>query len=572
MLDYLIRGGLVVDGTGSPGRVADVGIQGGRTVEIGDLTGRAADKVIDATGLVVAPGFIDLHTHYDAQLNWDGYATPSSLHGVTTVFGGNCGFTLAPLKARDADYTRRMMSQVEGMPLAALENGIDWKWETFSEFLDGFEGRIGVNAGFLVGHCALRRYVLGEESLERESTDAEVKALVALLHESLEAGGLGLSTTRSRTHPDHNGQPVPSRQASEEELLMLCRTVGEHAGTTLEAIFSGCVTSFSDEETELLAQMSVQAKRPLNWNALGVKGDSDEERIEHQMRPSSRARELGGRVVALSMPVHMDMNLSMATYCAIWLIPGWREVMMLPPAEKTAKLRDPEFRAQMIASAQGSGFERLADFGMYRIGDTIAPENKKYEGRLVDEIAQERGVDPWDALVDIEVADDYRTVLWPVPIADQDEDWILRRELWEHDDVVLGGSDAGAHLDRMLGSPYPTRFLADALHGRKLISLERAVHLMTDAPARLYGLKDRGRLMQGALADVVVFDPDTVGSGPARRVYDLPGESLRLTAPSIGIRTVLVNGVETIVDGEPTGALPGTVLRSGRDTETVALD
>lgn len=353
---------------------------------------------------------------------------------------------------------------------------------------------------------------------------------------------------------------------------MLCRTVGEHAGTTLEAIFSGCVTSFSDEETELLAQMSVQAKRPLNWNALGVKGDSDEERIEHQMRPSSRARELGGRVVALSMPVHMDMNLSMATYCAIWLIPGWREVMMLPPAEKTAKLRDPEFRAQMIASAQGSGFERLADFGMYRIGDTIAPENKKYEGRLVDEIAQERGVDPWDALVDIEVADDYRTVLWPVPIADQDEDWILRRELWEHDDVVLGGSDAGAHLDRMLGSPYPTRFLADALHGRKLISLERAVHLMTDAPARLYGLKDRGRLMQGALADVVVFDPDTVGSGPARRVYDLPGESLRLTAPSIGIRTVLVNGVETIVDGEPTGALPGTVLRSGRDTETVALD
>ncbi len=279
MWDYLIRGGLVVDGTSAPGRIADVGIRGGRIVEIGDLTTSVADKVLDATGLVVAPGFIDLHTHYDAQLNWDGYATPSSLHGVTTVFGGNCGFTLAPLRSRDADYTRRMMSQVEGMPLAALENGIDWKWETFREFLDGFEGRIGVNAGFLVGHCALRRYVLGEESLERESTDEEVKAIVALLHESLEAGGLGLSTTRSRTHPDHNGQPVPSRQASEEELLTLCRAVGEHPGTTLEAIFSGCVTSFSDEETELLVQMSVQAQRPLNWNALGVKGDADEERI-----------------------------------------------------------------------------------------------------------------------------------------------------------------------------------------------------------------------------------------------------------------------------------------------------
>ncbi len=225
----------------------------------------------------------------------------------------------------------------------------------------------------------------------------------------------------------------------------------------------------------------------------------------------------------------------------------------------------------MVAGAQGSGFERLADFGMYRIGDTVAPENKKYEGRRVDDIARERGVDPWDALVDIEVADEYRTVLWPVPMADTTEDWKRRSELWEHDDVVLGGSDAGAHLDRMLGSPYPTRFLADAMHGRKLISLERAVHLMTDVPARLYGLKDRGRLTPGALADVVVFDPETVSSGPARRVYDLPGQSLRLTAPSTGIRNVLVNGVETIVDGEPTGALPGTVLRSGRDTETVAL-
>jgi N-acyl-D-aspartate/D-glutamate deacylase len=468
-----------------------------------------------------------------------------------------------------------MMAQVEGMPLAALENGIDWSWESFDEYLGGLEGRIAVNAGFLVGHCALRRYVLGEESLERESTEGELKALVALLHQSLEAGGLGLSTTRSTTHPDHNGQPVPSRQASEEEVLALCRTVGEHAGTTLETIFSGCVTMFSDSEIELLAQMSAQANRPLNWNVLGIRGSaggelSDRERIAHQMRPTARAREIGGRVVALTMPVHSDMNLSMATYCAMWLIPGWREIMQLPLREKTAALRDPQTRARMVAAAQGTGFEFMAEFGRYQIGDTLAPENKRYEGRFVADIAKERGMDAWDALIDIEAADEYKTVLWPKPIADEIEDWELRRQVWQSDDVIIGGSDAGAHLDRMLGSPYPTRFLADTIRGRQLITVERAVQLMTDRPARLYGLTDRGRIAPGARADLVVFDPSSIDSGPARRVYDLPGDSLRLTASSVGVEAVLVNGVETIRQGQPTGAFPGTVLRSGRHTETVS--
>ncbi len=383
-----------------------------------------------------------------------------------------------------------------------------------------------MNAGFLVGHCALRRYVLGEESLDRESTEGEVQAMVSLLRESLSAGGLGFSTTRSTTHPDHTGRPVPSRRASEEELLTLCRAVGEHEGTTLEAIVSGCVSRFSDHEIDLLAQMSAQAGRPLNWNVLTVTGadaDTEWEHLEHQLRPSVRAREIGGRVVALTMPIQADMNMSLATYCALWLIPGWKEIMTLPLPEKGAKLRDPEVRAAMVRGAEGTGFERLADFGNYRIGDTIAAENKQYEGRLVTEIARERGVDVWDALVDIEVADEYRTVLWPRPAADEQKDWEIRRELWNRADVVLGGSDAGAHLDRMLGSPYPTRFLADTLRGRKLVSVERAVQLMTDSPARLYGLKDRGRLVEGACADVVVFDPASVDSGPTRRVYDLPG-------------------------------------------------
>jgi N-acyl-D-aspartate/D-glutamate deacylase len=568
MLDYLIRGGTVVDGTGSEPRRADIGIQGERIASVGDVKD-SARQVIDADGLLVTPGFVDPHTHYDAQLFWDGYATPSSWHGVTSVIGGNCGFTLAPLKSSDADYTRRMMAKVEGMPLEALEHGVDWSWETFGEYLGGLDGRIGVNAGFLVGHCALRRYVLGPEAGERTSTPDEVDRLERLLRESLEAGGLGLSTSRSSTHNDGDNRQVPSRAASEEELLRLCSVVGEYPGTTLEAIVEGCLRGFSDAEVDLLAQMSARASRPLNWNVLTISA-GQEERTAHQLTPSRRAREVGGRVVALTMPVFADNNMSLGTFCALWLIPGWHDILSLPFEEKTAKLRDPLVREEMARAAKGTVFERLADFSNYRIGDTVAPENKRFENRLITEIARELRMDPADALIQITSTDGYKTVLWPLPVGDGPADWAARRDLWGQPDVLLGGSDAGAHLDRMLGSPYPTRFLADTLRGRQLLPLPLAVRLMTDTPARLFGLKGRGQLQEGFYADVVVLDPATVDSGSARRVYDLPGDSLRLLAGSTGISRVLVNGQVTVVDGHTTGALPGRVLRSGRETETVS--
>jgi N-acyl-D-aspartate/D-glutamate deacylase len=573
LFDYVITGGLVVDGTGAPGRHADIGVTAGRITQIGDLAGARAVTTFDATGLVVAPGFVDVHTHYDAQLHWDPHATPSSLHGVTTIFGGNCGFTLAPLKPSDADYTRRMMAQVEGMPLVALEDGLDWRWESFSEYLAALDGSIAVNAGFLVGHCALRRYVLGEASMERTSTKDEVETMRAVLAESIDAGALGFSTTRSRTHPDHNGDPVPSRQASEDEVLRLCDEVGRHPGTTIEAITSGCVSGFENDEIELFAQMSARANRPLNWNVLGINPYSTDaerrEKIHRQLAPTRRAREIGGRVVPLNMPVGTELNMSMATYCAMWLIPGWREIMTLPFAEKTAKLRDPAVQRKMVEDSKGSGLEMFADIARYTIGETIAPQNKPYEGQLVADIAAARGVDPWTAILDIEVADEYRTVLWP-EMREDDEQFELMKEVWATDEVVIGGSDAGAHLDRLLASPYPTRLLAKIVRERRLVPLERMIQLMTESPATLYGLKDRGRLIEGAFADIVVFDADTVGSDTVRRAYDLPGGSLRLTADSIGIELVLVNGTETIRAGQPTGALAGTLLRSGRDTETVS--
>jgi N-acyl-D-aspartate/D-glutamate deacylase len=570
MLDYLIKGGTVVDGTGAPAHVADVGVRDGRIVAIGAID-EEASTLLDASGLVVTPGFIDPHTHYDAQLFWDPAASPSNIHGVTTIIGGNCGFTLAPIKAKDADYTRRMMARVEGMPLPALETGVDWNWESFADYLHRLEGNLGVNAGFLVGHCAVRRYVMGDESVGHEADDAQVDAMVAVLHESIDAGGLGFSTTLSKTHSDGDGEPVPSRWSGREEVLALCRATGQHEGTTLEGIVDGCLDQFDDDEIALLTAMSVAANRPINWNVLTVDSRVPA-RVPRQLGASSRAREQGGRIVALTMPVLVPMNMSFLNYCALNMLPGWSDVLGLPVPARIEQLRDPAVRKEMLARAdseEAGVFRRLADFARYVIGDTYSAANDGLNGRVVADIAAERGQDPFDALVEIVVEDDLRTVLWPMPPDNDPESWALRKEVWADDRAMLGGSDAGAHLDRMCGAPYTTRFIGDCLRGRKLASLERAVQMLTQEPAQLFGLTERGTLVEGAHADIVVFDPETIGSDNATLVHDLPGETPRLTAGANGIVRVLVNGVETVADNRATGALPGHVLRSGRDTTTV---
>ncbi len=571
MADYVIRGATVVDGTGAPGRRADVAVDGGMIVAVGEVDQRGATEM-DADGLVVAPGFVDPHTHYDAQLFWDPTASPSNVHGVTTVVAGNCGFTLAPIKSEDADYIRRMMAKVEGMPLAALENGVQWDWSTFAEYLDRLDGRLGVNATFLVGHCALRRYVMGADSIGNEATPDQVDEMVRLLHESIDAGALGFSSSQSYTHSDGDGNPIASRFASTEEVLALCEATGQHPGTTLEYITDGCLDQFSDEEIARMAQMSARARRPLNWNVLTVDSKVPE-RVTRQLSASDAAAAAGGRIVALSMPTLVPMNMSFRNYCALFMLPEWGPIMSLPVAERIAKLRDPEVRRFMdehARSPEAGVFRRLASWANYEIGDTFSAANEGLKGRAVRDIARERGQEAFDTLLDVVIADDLRTILWPIPSDGDDESWKLRAEVWNDDRVLIGGSDAGAHLDRMLGSQYTTSFLADSIRGRKLVSLERAVQLMTDAPARLFGLRGRGRVEVGGIADLVVFDPETVGATPARLVEDLPGQTGRLYSDSVGVVRVLVQGVETVVDGKPTGALPGTVLRSGRDTDTVA--
>ncbi|MSO18111.1 MAG: aminoacylase [Actinobacteria bacterium] len=572
MLDLLLKGGLVVDGTGSPAKLSDVGILDGRIVAIGEID-ESASEVIDASDLVVTPGFVDPHTHYDAQLFWDPAAASSSKHGVTSVMAGNCGFTLAPIAAKDADYTRRMMAKVEGMPLAALESGVPWNWSTFGEYLDRLDGNIGVNAGFLVGHCALRRNVMGDEAVGNEASPSQLAEMISKLNDSIKAGGMGFSTTLSFTHSDGDGEPVASRWASRDEILALCRAVSAHEGTTLEYVTDGCLRGFSDDEIDLMAEMSLAARRPLNWNVLTI-DSAEPERYREQLSALEHAASRGGRSVALTMPILVEMNMSFGTHCALFMLPDWSEVMSLPVPQRIEKLRDPQVRAHLLARSQSSDagvFSRLADWGRYQIGDVYTPENLVFKGRQVSEIAAERGESDFDTLLDIVIADDLRTILWPLPTDDDQASWELRAEAWERDDVLLGGSDAGAHLDRMCGASYTTKFIGDCLRGKKLVSLERGVQMLTQEPAELFGLRDRGVIAEGNWADLVIFDPATIDAGDASLVEDLPGGTGRLNAESIGVKRVIVNGRSVVIDDELTGDLPGVVLRSGRDTKTVPI-
>jgi N-acyl-D-aspartate/D-glutamate deacylase len=572
MLDVVIRGGTVVDGTGAARRPADVGVRDGRIVAVGAID-EDATEVVDAAGLVVAPGFVDPHTHYDAQLFWDPEATPSNLHGVTTVVAGNCGFTLAPLAPQDADYLRRMMAKVEGMPLPALETGVGWQWRSFGDYLGALDGNVGVNVAFLVGHCALRRHVMGPESIGNEASPEQLGAMVQLLHESLDAGGLGFSTTLSFTHSDGDGQPVASRWASRDEVLALCEAVSAHEGTTLEYVTDGCLRGFSDDEVALMGDMTLAGRRPLNWNVLTIDG-SEPDRYRAQVGACEQVFERGGKAIALTMPVLVEMNMSFRNYCALFMLPGWGDVMNLPVPERIEKLRDPDVRRWMnerAHSPEAGVFSRLASWGRYQIGDTYSAANDGLKGKVVADLAEASNRGTFDTLLDIVINDDLRTVLWPLPPDDDLKSWQLRAEAWEHPLVMLGGSDAGAHLDRMCGAPYTTAFLADTIRGRQLVSLERAVQLITQAPAELFGLRDRGLVREGYRADLVMFDPATVACDEVKLVDDLPGGASRLYANAIGIERVLVNGVTSVSGGKPTGARSGTVLRSGRDTATVPI-
>jgi len=567
MLDVLIRGGEVVDGTGAPRRRADVGISNGKVVAIGEVTDSAA-HTIDATGKIVTPGFIDLHTHYDAQAFWDSSLSPSPLHGVTTVMAGNCGFTIAPLTPEDGDYLMRMLARVEGMPLESLQEGVPWNWRTTGEFLDAVDGKLMPNAGFLVGHSALRRVVMHDDATRREATPEEIEQMKELLRDGLRAGGLGFSSTWSTSHNDHTGVPVPSRHGSREELIALCSVVSEFPGTTLE--FIPAVGRFEQETFELMADMSAAANRPLNWNLLQVYAQNWEI-VKHQLTGGDIAKQRGGKVLALTLPDTFRTRLNLRSGFILDILNGWDELMALPPEEKLAMLRDPKGRQEMNDKAQATvGPTRsIGNWAAYMLLETFSDKWKPYQGRLIGEIAKELGKEPWDALADIVVDDNLNTVITVPDKGQGDDTWQRRVEVWRDDRAIVGASDAGAHLDMIDSFSFSTTLLARAVRERNLMSFEEAVTHLTDRPARLYGLRDRGRLQEGYFADVVVLDPDTVGPGEVYMKFDLPGGAGRVYGEAVGIEHVIVNGVPAVEHGELLAARPGSLIRSGRDTDTV---
>ena len=568
-LDLKITGGTVVDGTGAASVHADVGIRDGRVVAVGDVDEGAA-RTIDATDLVVAPGFVDLHTHYDAQLLWDATASPSPMHGVTTVFGGNCGFTLAPATDEHVDYLARLMARVEGIPLPALQHGLPWDWKSFGDYLQRVEtSGTAVNAGFLTGHSALRRVVMGADAVGKSATDDQITQMEQLLHDALDAGAMGFSTSQAPTHNDGDGNPVPSRAATREELVRLAGAVRSHPGTQLELIIAGCLNGFSDDEVELMTSMSLAADRPVNWNVLGVtKGGMHEKQLDAGTRAAAR----GARVVALTLPQGMRIRLSFLTGFVLDGLPGWRETISLPVPERIRALSDPEVRARLDAQAhspEAGVLAGLARWERLEIVEGFTPETKAFEGRHVGDIAKEQGKAPFDALLDIVIADELRTGLRPdFGGPEPEETWRMRVDVWRDPRAMIGGSDSGAHLDMMCGAAYSTFVVGDAVRNGYL-SIEEAVYQLTDKPARLYGVRDRGRIAEGGFADIVCFDPRTVGPAGERTQQDLPGGASRIVAHSHGVEHVLVNGTEIVRDGAYTGATPGIVLRAGRDTETV---
>jgi len=571
MFDLIIKGGTVIDGSGSPGVKADVAVTEGKISEIGIIDPNQAEAIVNAENMIVCPGFIDPHTHYDAQLFWDPHATPSSLHGITSVVMGNCGFSIAPISdTSDADYLGAMLVQVEGMSADALRIGVDWNWSSFEDYLKRLDGNVGVNVAAMVGHCALRRTVMKDDAVKREATENEIEEMQKLLGEALEAGGLGFSTSRSFTHTDGDGLPVPSRIASVEEVLALAEVCEKYPGTTLEWVADGCMNGFSDEEVELMAEMSLRAKRPLNWNVLTVDSARPDD-YKNQINACERVAEKGGRAMALTMPILVGMTMHFHSYCALYKLPGWDEIMTLPHEDKKQKLADPAVRKLLeenAASPEAGVFSRLTGWGKYRIGETFSKENQGLDGKLVSDIARERGTRDFYTLLDIVLADDLKTVLWPGPTDDDPASWLMRQTVWEHEEVMIGGSDAGAHLDRMAGASYPTEWIRDCLSGRKLTSVEKAIEHMTDVPARFFGLVNRGRIEKDFHADLVVFDPERIDAQELKILNDLPGESPRLYAGSEGIEKVFVNGVLTVDSGNPTEVLSGVILRSGSHTVT----
>src|SRR5690349_18298606 len=556
MHDILIRNGTLVDGTGAPARRNDVAISGGKIAEVG-ATSEKARRVIDADGLVVAPGFIDPHTHYDAQICWDGAATPSSWHGVTSVVMGNCGVGIAPCHPQAREIAMRDLVNVEAIPFEVLAAGITWDWETFPQYLSAAaRRRPSLNLGFLAPLTPLRHYVMGEASLERAANEEEIVLIAALLGEAVDAGAFGFSTTLLNQHLGYQGRPLACRNASKDEMRAYCNALRERGKGAIEIAMTKQIGVMDEPELELLDFMLAESGRPITFIAMFDRDDISEA-LRTSLRKSAPLIARGARPQTSPLPLTREINMRNPFSFAAF--PSWKRVFEdTSKAAQAAVYRDPAFR-----NAFREDLKRPASFGNWRrisVHEVRDPRLKSLEGKTIAELAAERGVDGVDALLDVTLADDLQNEFTMQSFNTRVE---RMTEILRNKDMLLGLGDGGAHLDMLCDSGYPTYVLGTWVRERKALSLEEAVRRMTSDPADFFGIRDRGRLQPGLAADVAIFSEKDVASGgrPERR-YDLPGGAKRMVMRSQGIEYTVVNGEVTWERGALTDALAGKVLRS----------
>ena len=555
--ELVIKGGTVIDGTGAPGVAADVAVHDGRIAEIGaGLDGR---RVLEADGHVVAPGFNDIHTHYDAQVFWDPGLTPSSYHGVTTVIAGNCGFSIAPCGPDGAGILGRTLQHVEDMSLDTLVAGVPWdEFETFGQYLDTVERRgVGLNYGCYVGHTAVRLFVMGEDAYERAATEAEIATMRQIVADAMAAGAAGFATSASPTHNGDQGRPVPSRVADLAELTALAEPLRE-AGRGVLAMLPGGV--ISNQEVFTLQR---HLGRPITWTALlTVKGFPYHLKVidEHD---AARADGVEVWPQVSCRPLMFQMNL--AEPFTLNMRSSFSSIMGQSHEERKATYADRDWRASAWAELSGKD-QGVLPFNWPSLSVAESEHRPELIGQSVVDLAEQWGCTPLDVLLDVSLADDLTTRFNSVLANDDPEaiEWLLPR-----DGVLLGLADSGAHVSQLCDACFSTDLLGNWVRDRGVMPLERAIHKLTAEPAAVYGLDDRGVVAAGKAADLVVFDPDTVAPGPLRRVRDFPAGGERLTADApVGVRHTLVNGVPIRVDGDavadpagPDGRRPGTLLR-----------
>lgn len=558
--DLLIRGGTVIDGTGSPGARADVAIAGGRIAEIGEVSG-SAREVIEADGRVVTPGFVDIHTHYDAQILWDRMLSISPWHGVTSVVMGNCGFGVAPTRREHRSLIIRTLEKVEGMSVAALEAGLgsEWGFETFPEYLAAIERRgMAINVGALVGHTPVRMYVMGEESTERAAKPEEVEQMRAIVKEALEAGAIGFATSKAPTHVGYEGRPVPSRMAEIDEIRALASALGETRRGMMQA------TVGRDLFFKEFGMIAADTGRNVSWTALlaGMMGPGS----HRGLLETAAGQQRDGLPVFPQVTCRpLNFEFQLREPFIFESMPLFKAVSAADHAGKKRIYSDPNFRAKLrasVSSGSGGPFANRWDRTVIS-GCASEPE---LEERNLAEVARERGVDPVELMLDLSLANDLQA-RFRMAVSNVDEDEV--EELLKHPATVLGLSDAGAHASQLCDACFSTHLLGRWVREKQALRLEEAVRMLTSRAAQVFGITDRGRLAVGLPADVVVFDPATVGAGPLRRVRDLPAGADRLVSEATGIDAVVVNGTVIRAHGrdrvDPQGPLPGQVLRSQRD-------